>query len=229
MRTILVVDDERELRLFAEALLQDLGYSVVLAESGRSAVGILLEDPASVTAVLMDMTMPGMSAEETFRSLREISPALPIIILSGEGEATVRERFSAGSIAGYIPKPYTEEDLEVALSNALPPPKSRPASGFKLQPLSEFDRQELAQEFLAARKQEFPRMADLLAAADFEHLRLWSHNLRGGGGCFGFPELTQLGSTLERYAQASDAAACGEQLALVKACLENLTPEKCQS
>lgn len=221
--TILVVDDERELRLFAEAVLQDLGYSVLLADSGRVAVQKLLNNPSAITAVLLDMTMPGITPEQTVRHLREICPALPVIILSGESETFVNERFDAGSLAGYLSKPYTEEDLKAVLTNALFRGVLQSSSTFKLEILSDLDRQELAHDFLAARKKDFPRMAELLAAAEFDQLRILSHKLKGGGGSFGFPHLTRLGGVLEHYAQRSDAASCGEQLALLEIYLRSLS------
>jgi CheY-like chemotaxis protein len=223
--TILVVDDDRELRLFAEALLQDLGHSVLLADSGRSAVALLLENPCAVNAVLLDMAMPGMAPEETFRHIRAICPALPVIILSGQSAAAISELFSPGTIAGYILKPYTDVELTAALSSALSAPVTAAERGFQLQPLSDFDRRDLAQQFLTARKIDLARMTKMLADSDFEHLWQLSHTLKGGGGCFGFMDLTRLGSELERYARASDAASCGEQLSQLKDLLGNLIPE----
>ncbi len=102
---ILVVGDEAALRQFAEMMLEEIGYSAVLAASGRQAVQTLLQDPEAIAGVLLDMTMPGMSPEETFRQLKEIRPDLPVLILSGELESTVRARFGAAALAGFIQKP----------------------------------------------------------------------------------------------------------------------------
>lgn len=82
--------------------------------------------------------------------------------------------------------------------------------------------QELTPGYLAARKQEVPEMIELLAASDFERLRVLSHSLKGSGSSFGFPELTRFGATLERYAQQSDFAFFREELTRLKSYLEDL-------
>jgi CheY-like chemotaxis protein len=226
--TILVIDDERELRLLAEAMLEDLGYSALLAENGEAAVRMLQQNATAVTAVVLDLTMPGMGPEETLRRLKEVCPAVPVIILSGHGEDEVRRRFDVASVAGSIQKPYTETDLEAALTKALERVSDAPPI-LNLQRLTDDDFAELSQEFLTARKLELPRMADLLGAGDFEGLELMGHSLKGSGGCFGHSELTRLGSAIEHYAQVFDGVACGEQLALLKDCLASLTPDPAES
>jgi CheY-like chemotaxis protein len=229
--TILVVDDEPSLRSFAEVLLRDLGYSTLQADSGRAAVQLLLQAPEAVAAVLLDMTMPGLPPEESFRLLKEIRPDLPVLIVSGEAETSVRQRFAAGTIAGYIQKPYTDEELEIALASALtkaPAGHSQtrePASPFKLVRLSEDDIATTRREFLAACQQHLTSMHSLLARRDFSAFQLIGHSLKGSGGCFGFVELTEIGRALESFAQSADAAACALQLAELGKCLERIAAQ----
>jgi CheY-like chemotaxis protein len=225
--TILVVDDEPALRCLAEALLEEVGYNAKLAENGRAAVQLLLEDPEAIAAVLLDMTMPGMGPEETVRLLQEIRPGLPVIILSGDPEDAVRRRFSAGAIAGYIAKPYTEIELEATLAQALAQPVSREAPSpepapFKLVSLSKEEGTALGHDYLAKCRGELPRLTSLLAAGDFHSLRVSGHSLKGSGGCFGFSELTELGRQLEHHAGVADAASCREQVDALTKYLEGL-------
>jgi CheY-like chemotaxis protein/HPt (histidine-containing phosphotransfer) domain-containing protein len=212
--TILVVDDEPALRSFAEALLEDLGYSALLAENGRAAVQALLQDPDAVAAVLLDMTMPGLSPTETFRLMREIRPDLPVIILSGDLESTVREHFPAGTIAAFVQKPYTDVELETALTETLArhSSTSMPPPAFKLVRLSDDEVDGMRQDYLAACRLDLARLETMLAAQDFLALQVMGHTLKGSGGCFGLSNLTQLGNALETSAKASDAAGCGEQI-----------------
>lgn len=67
--------------------------------------------------------------------------------------------------------------------------------------------EELVPEYLAARQGEIVAMSELLAAGDFERLRILGHSLKGSGGSFGFPELSARGAVLERHAERSDGAA----------------------
>jgi CheY-like chemotaxis protein len=212
--TILVVDDEPALRSFAEALLEDLGYAALLAEHGRAAVQALLQEPESVAAVLLDMTMPGLSPEETFRLMREIRPDLPVIILSGDLESVVRERFPPGTIAAFVQKPYTDEELQIALAETLAQRAASPVppAEFKLVRLSEDEVAGMRQDYLATCRLDLLRMNAMLAAQDFLALQVMGHTLKGSGGCFGLSNLTQLGNALEDSAKAGNAAACGEQI-----------------
>ena len=205
---ILVVDDEAALRTFAAVLLEDLGYSALLAESGRAAVQCLLQEPDAVRAVLLDMTMPGMTPEETFRLLREIRPDLPVIILSGDLEATVRKRFAPGAITGYIQKPYSDLELAPVLERAI----ALPAAPFKLERLSEDELATMGRDYLSKCRLDLAGMAASLDSHDFVSLQIAAHSLKGSAGCFGFSELTQIGKALEDYATASDAPSCGVQI-----------------
>jgi len=219
-RTILVIDDEPSLRFLASALLEDMGYASLEADSGRAAVQLFLQDPDAVDAVLLDMTMPGMTPEEIFRQLREIRPDLPVIILSGHEEATVRTHFGVGTIAGCIQKPYTDLDLEATLATAFEQPLTAPPAGFNLVRLSTQELDELKKEYLQARKTELPKLAGLLAAGDFQALQIVGHTLKGSSGCFGFSELTQVGEALVQGAVGADPSSCGAQIRLLTEYLE---------
>jgi CheY-like chemotaxis protein len=212
------VDDEPALRAFAEALLEDLGYSALLAENGRAAIQLLLQAPESVAAVLLDMTMPGLSPEETFRLMREIRPDLPVIVLSGDLESVVREHFPPGTISAFVQKPYTDQELESALSQTLtrPPDPSGAPREFKLVRLSDDEIASLRQDYLTACRQDLPRLSAMLDSRDFLALQVIGHTLKGSGGCFGLSNLTQLGNALEGFAKASDAASCGQQIDALK-------------
>jgi nitrogen-specific signal transduction histidine kinase/ActR/RegA family two-component response regulator len=108
--TILVVDDEDMVRRAAMVSLERYGYHVVLAEDGKRAVEILQTLGAAISGVLLDMTMPGLSGEQTFQEMRAIRPELPVIASSGYSEAEALARFGHG-IAGFVQKPYTAATL----------------------------------------------------------------------------------------------------------------------
>jgi HPt (histidine-containing phosphotransfer) domain-containing protein len=82
--------------------------------------------------------------------------------------------------------------------------------------------QELVPGYLAARRDEVSKMMQLLAASDFERLRVLSHSLKGSGTSFGFPELTRFGAELELDAEALDSVAFGHTLQRLKAYLDEL-------
>ena len=115
---ILVVDDEPPVRELARAVLERYGYSVLTAENGQAAVDLFRSHKDSITAVLLDLTMPVMGGGEAFQLMNEIRPGIPIVISSGYGENSVRERFTS-ALAGVIRKPYTVSELREKIAAVL--------------------------------------------------------------------------------------------------------------
>ncbi|HJT90142.1 MAG TPA: response regulator, partial [Bryobacteraceae bacterium] len=108
---VLVIDDEPIVRRTAKAMLERYGYAVYLAENGREGVDLFRALGRNVHAVLLDMTMPVMSGEETFRELKEISPDVPVILSSGYNEVEAIRRFTGKGLAGFVQKPYSAAAL----------------------------------------------------------------------------------------------------------------------
>ncbi|HET9465716.1 MAG TPA: ATP-binding protein [Gemmatimonadales bacterium] len=115
--TILVVEDEEGVREVAERILQDIGFQTIPAEDGRHALDIMEEVGNSITAVLLDLSMPRMGGAEAFRRLREMRPELPILMMSGYTQQVVAPQFanSGPGNTGFIQKPFLAEDLIAVL------------------------------------------------------------------------------------------------------------------
>jgi signal transduction histidine kinase/CheY-like chemotaxis protein len=117
--TVLVVDDETMIRRSTGRLLKALGYQVLEAAHGREALEVFARERGRIVAVLLDLVMPVMDGPETFRRLREAEPALRIVLCSGySAEGDARELLRAGA-AGFLQKPFQEEQLREALARAL--------------------------------------------------------------------------------------------------------------
>jgi PAS domain S-box-containing protein len=114
--TVLVVDDEPLLRGAARQIVQHFGYTALEAADGREAVAIFREKANEISIVLLDMTMPGMSGEETFQELRRIKPDACVVLSSGYNEIEATRRFTADSLAAFLQKPYTAEQLGQCLA-----------------------------------------------------------------------------------------------------------------
>ena len=113
---ILVVDDENLLRRAACQIIEHFGYGALEAEDGFAAIEIYRERAREIAIVLLDMTMPGMSGEETFHELRRIRPDACVILSSGFNELEATRRFSGTEFAAFLQKPYTAEQLAECLS-----------------------------------------------------------------------------------------------------------------
>jgi PAS domain S-box-containing protein len=117
--TLLLVDDEVTLRDVGREMLEQLGFSVLTAADGREAVDLYRRRRGEITGVVLDMTMPQMDGEETFRELRRLDPGVPVVLSSGYAEQDVVSRFAGKGLSGFIQKPYTLAELQTTLSRVM--------------------------------------------------------------------------------------------------------------
>lgn len=116
---ILVVDDEELVRSMAKFTLERCGYSVELANDGRSAVALVTARPHDFAAILLDLTMPVMSGDEALRHIRQIRPDVPVVLSSGFSEDEALHRFRQAGLAGFLQKPYTATALAKRIKQAV--------------------------------------------------------------------------------------------------------------
>lgn len=109
--TVLVIDDEEQVREAATHTLEYYGYKVLAAPDGRSGIEVFERFQNEVKLVLLDLTMPGLSGEETLRALRAIRPDVRIVLSSGFSEREALRKFSRQSLSGFLQKPYTASML----------------------------------------------------------------------------------------------------------------------
>jgi len=108
---ILVIDDEEIMRILAKEILEECGYSVVVAENGVIGVELYKEIYNKVKLVLLDMVMPEQSGKETYIKLKEINPDIKVLLASGfRQDKRVKDVLEMG-VNGFIQKPYTMEKL----------------------------------------------------------------------------------------------------------------------
>jgi CheY-like chemotaxis protein len=99
---------------------------VLAASGGREGIDILKEKQNGVSLVLLDMTMPGMSGEDTLKAIIAMRADVPVIATSGYNEMEALRRFGEG-LSGFIQKPYTPRALAEKISGVLSGAGPRPA------------------------------------------------------------------------------------------------------
>ncbi len=114
--TILLVDDDDNVREAASEMLGDLGLDVFKASSGSEALEIAL--PERVSVAVLDYAMPGMTGIELARHLRSRWPGLPVIFVTGYSDIGDLRRPN-GERETVLRKPYREEELRKAIGVAL--------------------------------------------------------------------------------------------------------------
>jgi len=116
--TVLIVDDEEPVQRMATAALIKYGYQVMQARNGREAVEAFQRNPDGIGLVLLDMTMPVMSGEETLKQLKSLRENVLVIASSGYNEIEALRRFGQG-VGGFLQKPYRAAQLVEKVRNAL--------------------------------------------------------------------------------------------------------------
>lgn len=118
---ILLVDDEGAVRKTVSRMLEKAGFSVLSASGGREATALYRERASEIACVLLDLTMPDMGGEETFRELRSIRGDVRVIVSSGYSEQEVASRFGVEEALEFIEKPYSSKQLIQKLREVLDP------------------------------------------------------------------------------------------------------------
>jgi len=118
--TILVGEDELEVRGYLEMALKCLGYSVELAQDGEEVINHLRSSSRSaVSMVLLDLIMPQRDGMEVLREIRQIDPGLPVIIVSGAASTLNIVTAMKSGATDFLCKPIAHEDLQKAIRGAL--------------------------------------------------------------------------------------------------------------
>jgi PAS domain S-box-containing protein len=109
--TILVVDDEDEIRELTGEALQDHGYNVLFAASGEQALEIYSGQGRSIDLVLLDLNMPGMGGRRCLKELLRIDPGAKVLIASGYWAHDQSGDIQESGAAGFMGKPFQAHEL----------------------------------------------------------------------------------------------------------------------
>jgi len=117
--TVLLVDDEEIIIDVAKSILEQLGYTVLVARGGKEAVELYMKNRKEIDLVVLDMIMPEMGGGDAYDRLKEINPDIKVLLSSGysiNGQATeILER----GCSGFIQKPFSVGDLSKKIRQIL--------------------------------------------------------------------------------------------------------------
>lgn len=117
MQTILIVDDESEIRRALQGVLEDEGYKTLLAASGEACLETLHQKQIDV--VLLDIWLPGIDGLETLERITEIDDHPEIIMISGHGSIETAVRATKLGAFDFLEKPLSVERTLIVLKNAI--------------------------------------------------------------------------------------------------------------
>ncbi len=117
--TILLVDDQEEVRITGKEMLEELGYEVLLAKDGGEAIRIYKEKMEEISLVILDLIMPEMSGKETFFALKGLNPQIKVLLSSGYSEESHASEIIQQGAKGFLQKPFGLVALSHRLKEAL--------------------------------------------------------------------------------------------------------------
>jgi PAS domain S-box-containing protein len=116
--TVLVADDEPAVLAMVGAALKKHGFSVVTARDGREAVEKFSAQPGAFFLVLLDLTMPVLDGAHALREIRDLQPGIPLLVMSGYSQQAALAKLRAAGRVDFLAKPFSTEELLVAIAQA---------------------------------------------------------------------------------------------------------------
>ncbi len=115
--TVLIIDDEKDIRTALTGILEDEGYQVLNAESGAEGIECARQELPDL--ILLDIWMPGMDGLQTLEILKKQLPQITVIMISGHGTIETAVRATKLGAFDFIEKPLSLDKVLICVSNAL--------------------------------------------------------------------------------------------------------------
>ncbi len=123
--TILFVDDDKAVLNSIQALLQELGYTIIPFSDGKKALEAYKKNPDRFDLVITDMTMPGITGLQLAKKILKLQPEQPVVLCTGHSELINREKALATGISEYFEKPVLVKELSKVIRTVLDEAKGK--------------------------------------------------------------------------------------------------------
>lgn len=117
--TVLLVDDDKDLREFLYQHLLYCGHSVLQAGSGEEALDRFRRHSNDIDIVVTDIVMPGMKGDQLAAELEQRKPGLPVLFISGNAASQLQTIIPLKEGDNFLPKPFSMETLERAIARLM--------------------------------------------------------------------------------------------------------------
>jgi two-component system sensor histidine kinase/response regulator len=232
---LLLVEDNTDNQKLASRLLQKYGYRCDIASNGLEALEWMTREKYPL--ILMDCQMPEMDGFEATAEIRKKErpqPRVPIVAMTAHALAGDRERCLAAGMDDYLPKPINEADLVGTIKRWLTPPDriaapvvAAPAAPIpapapvppRIRVRAKAGLEDLIPNYLKNRNTDLQSLADALAKGDLEVARVIGHGMKGSGGGYGFPRITEIGASIEQCAKSQSSSGVQREIGNLEAYL----------
>jgi two-component system, cell cycle sensor histidine kinase and response regulator CckA len=119
LKTVLVVDDEPEIRKLVAAMLAQFGYSVLTADSGEHALTVLRHHGRPIDLLITDVVAPGMSGPMLADRLISLQPDLKVLYISGYDNSRLVRKYVVERGHALLTKPFGAEELRDKVESVL--------------------------------------------------------------------------------------------------------------
>jgi DNA-binding response OmpR family regulator len=117
--TVLIAEDNEQIRNLTEIILVREGYRVLSAESGGAALDILHSCDDPIHVMLVDLVMPGMGGKDLYYKAREIHEGIKVVYMSGYDSDQIEERGNIAAGEHFLQKPFSISSLVKEIRNVL--------------------------------------------------------------------------------------------------------------
>jgi len=116
---VLLVDDEPTIRAVLSQGLENAGYKVIEAVDGVDGFGAFVRHRASISVVLLDLTMPRMNGDEVFEEIHKVAPDIPVILMSGYSQPEATQALADKGLAAFLSKPCSIKEALAVVQRTL--------------------------------------------------------------------------------------------------------------
>jgi CheY-like chemotaxis protein len=227
---ILAAEDSEDNRFLLHVYCEGSIYDLTFVEDGERAVAAYQGQQFDL--IVMDIQMPvmdGLTATRTIRALERTSGVkrIPILALTANALPEDVSRARDAGCDAHLSKPISKKNFLAGMEQWLAksaPAVPEPALAAPEAPLVHIEIPEgfeqLSPRYLASRQKELPLLRELLDRSDFDTLRRLSHNMKGTGTSYGFPDISRLGAALEQAAKAGNESDFAQQITKLAAYIE---------
>ena len=116
---ILLADDDFNIVFINQMVLEEKGYVVYPAHSGREAIALIEQYRGMIDVIVTDCLMPGMSGIELAAEANRLIPGTPVILYTGKAEYVDEKQIDEAGVSEVIVKPFKMKDLDIMIREML--------------------------------------------------------------------------------------------------------------